>query len=72
MHQGKNQLEQMLHTALIELGGSATLVDVCRHVWYTNVDELREEDDLYVAVRHTVVCYEASGKGNYEEHSGLT
>ena len=52
--------------ALVELGGSAQMIDVAKSIWHKRSTELAERGDLFfpLAVRNAVVC-NGTSKGWY-------
>jgi len=48
------KLVDWLVEALDDLGGSARIADVCRHVWEHHERELRESGDLFYTWQHDI------------------
>lgn len=43
----KDDLPDLLETTLIRLGGSGTILEVCKRFWSDNEDELRSSGDFF-------------------------
>ena len=50
----KNDLPRMVTEALSRLGGSGTVVDVCREVWHLHESELRASGDLFFTWQYDI------------------
>jgi hypothetical protein len=45
--QGREVMKAWVREALRGLGGSATILDICKRVWERHSTEIREADDLF-------------------------
>lgn len=43
---GRDLMTDWVEEALRDLGGSATILDICKHVWRTHEQDIREQGDL--------------------------
>lgn len=50
----KHDLQDWILEALRELGGSGTIVQVCRVVWSRHEDDLRQSDDLFFTWQYDI------------------
>lgn len=46
MANGRKLMTDWVEEALREMGGSATILDICKHVWRHHEQDIREEGDL--------------------------
>jgi hypothetical protein len=44
---GRNDLKQLVLDAITASGGSASIVDVAKHIWQDHEAELKASDDLF-------------------------
>ena len=50
----KQQLESWIVEALEDFGGSATLIDICRHVWEHHQADLAGSGDLFYTWQYDI------------------
>ena len=50
----RQDLIPWLHDALKKLGGSATIVSVCKHVWENHEPELRQSGDIFYTWQYEI------------------
>jgi hypothetical protein len=50
----RDDLQEWLVDALRAHGGTATIVEVCRHVWTNHEDDLRSSDDLFYTWQYDI------------------
>lgn len=50
----RNDLVSWLKEALDALGGSASIVEICRHVWETRRSELERSGDLFYTWQYDI------------------
>lgn len=50
----KDDLQDWVLQALGELGGSGSIVDVCKHIWEVHERELRNSGDLFYTWQYDV------------------
>lgn len=50
----KDDLPDMLESILIELGGSGTILEICKKFWADNEDELRASGDLFYTWQYDI------------------
>ena len=46
MARGREIMTDWVEEALRDMGGSATILDVCKHVWSHHEQDIREQGDL--------------------------
>lgn len=46
MSRGREIMTDWVEQALRELGGSATILQICKHVWQSHEHDIRNEGDL--------------------------
>jgi len=61
----KKRLQQWIVEALTELGGSASIVDVCKHIWNSHESDLRDAGDIFFTWQ-----YEMRWAGQYLQKAG--
>lgn len=50
----KDDLPELLETTLAELGGSATILEVCKKFWADNESELRSSGNLFYTWQYDI------------------
>lgn len=50
----KNDLPELLEATLISLGGSGTILEVCKKFWATYKDRLSPSDDLFYTWQYDI------------------
>ena len=50
----KEDLKKWVVDALLALGGSAKIVDVCKHIWQHHENDLRASGDLFYTWQYDV------------------
>ncbi len=50
----KRDLPVVLLTSLREVGGEATIVDICKYIWEQYVNELRDSGDLFYTWQYDI------------------
>ena len=50
----KEMLREWVHEALLAHGGTARLIDVCKHIWEHHETELRDSGELFYRWQYDV------------------
>jgi hypothetical protein len=67
----KEILRQWIEDALTSMGGSATIVEVCKHIWRNHEDDLWDSGDLFYTWQYDVrwAATDLRGRGIMREDS---